>query len=319
MLNRFTEIDDFKRKINLSEYAATCGYDLDPKASSRNSAIMRHDNGDKIVIARAPSGHWVYFSVRDDRDNGSIIDFVQHRQRVDLGVVRQELRPWVGEHPGPRPAATRFAANLEPATRDITAMQAVFAACEPGSSFYLDGRGINNAVQTGERFNGTIFVDRRRNTIFPHWNQSGLCGFEIKNTGFTGFAKGGEKGLWHSRIRAGDDTVVFTETAIDALSYYALEGHPTMRLFSTGGALNPAQPGLIAAAAQRLPEGGTVILATDNDEGGDALAEHIAEAVDSGGRSDLSVIEDRPKRRGQDWNNVLQQAVQFHTPEPEGH
>lgn len=318
MIDRNTELDRFKIEINLSEFAAACGYDLDRKASSRNSAVMHHAGGDKVVIARAPSGHWVYFSVRDNRDNGTIIDFVQQRQQLDLGAVRQQLRPWIGEHPGPRPrpAIERFATHLEPATRDVTSMQAAFAACEPGSSFYLDGRGINNAVQTGERFNGTIFLDRRRNTIFPHWNRDGLCGFEIKNAGFTGFAKGGEKGLWHSRVKAGDDTVVFTETAIDALSYYALEGHPKMRLFSTGGALNPFQPGLIAAAVQRLPEGGTVILATDNDDGGDALAVHIAAAVERSGRADLSILEDRPTTRGQDWNDVLRTAQQMHTPEP---
>jgi len=40
---------------------------------------MRHRDGDKIVIARNDtSGAWVYFSVRDDRDNGTIIDFLQN-------------------------------------------------------------------------------------------------------------------------------------------------------------------------------------------------------------------------------------------------
>ncbi len=33
--------------------------------------------GDKIVVKRDADGHMVYFSVRDDSDNGSIIDFVQ--------------------------------------------------------------------------------------------------------------------------------------------------------------------------------------------------------------------------------------------------
>ena len=32
--------------------------------------------GDKIVIAQDEDQHWIYFSVRDDSDNGSIIDFV---------------------------------------------------------------------------------------------------------------------------------------------------------------------------------------------------------------------------------------------------
>lgn len=307
MQDRTTELQLFKTSINLSEYAASVGYDLDRQASSRNSAVMRHANGDKVVIARSGAGHWIYFSVQDDRDNGTIIDFVQKRTGGDLGTVRQTLRPWVGSHPTPlrRPEPGRFAAKLEPSNQDIAAVQAAFAACEPGPSLYLERRGLNKAVQGGERVTGTIFTDKRRNTVFPHWNRAGLSGFELKNTGFTGFAKGGEKGLWHSRIRPGDDTAVFAETAIDALSYFALEGHAKMRLFSTGGALNPVQPGLIAGAVQQLPEGGTVILATDFDPGGDELATALRQAIGGAGRDELHVIEDRPKQPGADWNDVL--------------
>jgi hypothetical protein len=34
---------------------------------------------------------------------------------------------------------------------------------------------------------------------FPHFDQLGLCGYELKNRNFTGFAPGGEKGLWSSQ------------------------------------------------------------------------------------------------------------------------
>jgi hypothetical protein len=40
-----------------------------------------------------------------------------------------------------------------------------------------------------------------------------------------GFAPGGEKGLWGNRISPDDNTLVIAETAIDALSYFALK-HP---------------------------------------------------------------------------------------------
>ena len=48
---------------------------------------MRHPNGDKIIVKRSADGHYVYFSVRDDRDNGSIIDFVQKRMRLSLNSI----------------------------------------------------------------------------------------------------------------------------------------------------------------------------------------------------------------------------------------
>jgi len=106
------ELEDFKTHINLSEYAAAQGYVLDRKASSRNSAVMRSPAGDKIVIARGSDRHWIFFSVRDDLDNGSIIDFVQKRQHCKLGGVRQELRPWLGgfrhiTHPIPTSSPAR--------------------------------------------------------------------------------------------------------------------------------------------------------------------------------------------------------------------
>jgi hypothetical protein len=90
------ELERFKTAINLTEYAASQVYQLDKRASSRNSVVMRHPAGDKVVIARGEDQHWIYFSVRDDADKGSIIDFIQHRRRCNLADVRRELRPWVG-------------------------------------------------------------------------------------------------------------------------------------------------------------------------------------------------------------------------------
>jgi len=110
------ELERFKIDINLTEYAATEGYQLDRRASSRNSVVMRPPGGDKIVIARGEDPHWVYFSVRDDTDNGSIIDFIQHRRRCSIGEVRRELRPWIGgavSRTGPAATRSTTAASLD--------------------------------------------------------------------------------------------------------------------------------------------------------------------------------------------------------------
>ena len=69
VLRQRDELERFKTGINLTEYAASEGYQLDRRASSRNSGVMRHPGGDKIVIARGEDGHWIYFSVRDGTDN----------------------------------------------------------------------------------------------------------------------------------------------------------------------------------------------------------------------------------------------------------
>ncbi len=87
------EMEAFKSKIDLQVYAASLAYERDPRESSRSSSIMRRpSDDDKIIIKLNSDGHYLYFSVRDDDDNGSIIDFLQKRQRINLGEVRKKLR-----------------------------------------------------------------------------------------------------------------------------------------------------------------------------------------------------------------------------------
>jgi hypothetical protein len=314
MTTRRDELDQFKRQINLSEYAAACGYVLDRQHSSRNSAAMRSSNGDKIIIARDErSGHWIYFSVTDDHDNGTILDFINHRQRWSLGDIRKELRLWIGTAPGQlrRPQADLFQKDVTPIKRDRASVVAQFAAATPlsGSHKYLEEeRGIPIATLESPRFLGRIYTDKYNNAVFPHHDRHGVCGFEIRNFRFRGFAKGGEKGLWYSNAMPGDTSLVIAESAIDALSYHALHSPETTRYFSIAGEMNPMQRDLLAGAMQKLPEGGTVIIATDNDPGGQKLALSIREIAITTGRDDLGVIEHLPEMQGQDWNNVLKQG-----------
>ncbi len=315
MLHRREELDSFKRDINLIDYAAHSGYALDPKSSSRGSAVMRHPNGDKIIVARDTDGHWTYFSVRDDRDNGSIIDFIQHRQPKSLGEVRKALREWPSG--GVRGIPCQFAPShnfsLNPSPqKDPDRVRVDYGGMAPirGSHDYLEKhRGIPAEVISHVRFADCIRIDARGNAVFPHWNDSGICGYELKNCGFTGFSPGGEKGLWKSVTFQNDTCLVIAESAIDALSHFAIRHDPASRYVSFSGGLNKSQPTLLLKAARDLPTGGTVIIATDNDAGGDKLAERIREILVPL-RLHVRIVEDRPHERGSDWNDVLQQRRQ---------
>ena len=106
MRNQDSELDAFKREIDLRQFAVSLGYEIDRRESWRGSTVLRR-GGDKIVVKRNGNGHYVFFSVRDDRDNGTVIDLLQRRQNLSLGAVRQILRPWIG-----RPA-TSLLARLE--------------------------------------------------------------------------------------------------------------------------------------------------------------------------------------------------------------
>src|SRR5579862_3844010 len=112
MMSQDSELDAFKREIDLREFAVSLGYEIDRHESWRGSTVLRR-GADKIVVKRNGNGHYVFFSVRDDRDHGTIIDFLQRRKNLNLGTVRQILRPWIG-----RPAMPTQFRKLEPTSPD---------------------------------------------------------------------------------------------------------------------------------------------------------------------------------------------------------
>ena len=295
------ELESFKTSIDLRAYAASRGYVLDRKESWRGSAVMRHANGDKIIIKRDADNHYVYFSVRDEADHGTIIDFVQHRLRLNFGVLRKELRQWVGGYVETLPYSL-----LLPSAKDRMRVENAYARMEDASAHpYLENeRAIPPAILQSDRFGGRIRKDMRGNAVFPHFDREGLCGFEIKNREFTGFASGGHKGLWLSHEAPDDERLVFCESAIDALSHAVLFPDDRTRYGSIGGQLSPQQCELMRAAAAGMPVNAKIVAATDADAPGAKLAGNIREAVALTGRDDLTFALHEPEGF-KDWNDQL--------------
>jgi hypothetical protein len=296
------ELESFKNGIDLRAYAAQEGYQLDRKESWRGSSVMRHANGDKIIVKRSADGHYIYFSVRDGADNGTIIDFVQKRKNLSLGAVRKELRPWIGLPSSPLPSFP----PLVKTSKDRLRVETEHAKMQDALRHpYLENERALPASLLGlERFAGRIRIDARGNAVFPHFDQEGLCGYEIKNKGFTGFASGGAKGLWLSHALPDDNRLVFCEGAIDALSHAALFPDAHARYASIGGKTNPVQPELIRAAIARMPAKATIVAAMDADADGGNLAEVVREAVQLSGREDLVFVFQEPFGF-KDWNDQL--------------
>jgi hypothetical protein len=294
------ELERFKRDINLSEFAAARGYRVDRSESSRGSVVMRHPaTDDKIIIARRSRDlHWTYFSVRDDRDNGSIIDFVQRRGRTTLGELRKELRVWTGSD-RPKVSIEHYVPTLVSPERDRGAVARLFAAARShANSPYLNSRGIRPETLAAPRFRSTFRVDHRGNVLFPHRDGEGLCGFEAKNHRWTSFSPGGRKTLWLSQVAPTDARLVLVESAIDALSHYQLAPTRGTRYGSTGGEFGAEALEVVRTAIADLPAGGIVVTAFDADAGGDKLAAEIEAAVPG-------VAHERERPPLKDWNDVL--------------
>jgi hypothetical protein len=265
--------------------------------------------GDKIVVKRNHNGHYVFFSLRDDRDNGTIIDFVQRRQHLTLGAVRQTLRPWIG-----RPAAALpLFPKLAPTSPDRVQVETEYRRMAKALRHpYLEQvRCVPATLLGAPRFAGRVRIDSRGNAVFPHFDGAGLCGYEIKNQRFTGFAAGGQKGLWLSHSRPNDRRLVLAESAIDALSHAALfpDTEDQTRYASLGGKPNFKQPGLLQATIARLPQRSEIVAAFDADEAGRLLVDVLGLAVAGVaemGRADLIFTAHLPAQEGDDWNRVLQ-------------
>jgi len=298
------ELSSFKTAIDLRVYAASQGYQLDRKKSWRGNAVMRHPvTDDKIVIMRGMDAHYVYFSVRDDRDNGTIIDFVQFRQGMSLGAVRRELRPWIGQPPVPVPVFDVLH-KVEKNRMKVGMEWEKMREAVDGHPYLERRRALPRSLLTSERFAGRIRIDGHGNAVFPHFDAEGLSGYEMRNVRFQGFASGGAKALWLSHEFSADTRLVVTESAIDALSHAVLFPDHFARYASMGGKPNPQQPELIRAAAARMPHGADVVAAMDADADGRKLAEVVRQAVALTGRGDLHFRIQEPEG-AKDWNDVL--------------
>lgn len=306
-INSNDELEHFKQNINLVEFAASQGFQLFKKHSSKNSKAMKHpDTGEKIIIATAKAtGHGIYFSVHDEATDkgGTIIDFLQRRQRLNLGQVRKVLRAWLGGDRVPLPDAD-YEKPL-PSEADIQGVIEAYGRAASAIPRYLvDKRGIDRETLKDPRFSSIVRVDDHGNAVFPHFDQDGgLCGYEIKGDGYTGFAKGGRKGIWRTPNLETASRIVVCESAIDALSHAQLRDDPDAGYVSLGGSLNDAQPDLVKELIRRAAERGAEVgIAVDRDDAGHKYTVQVTAWAKEAG---VKARDDRPVGGFKDWNEVL--------------
>ena len=303
-MNRGDELEHFKTEIDLVDYATRAlGFRVDQ--ASHRSARLKKD-GDVIIVARDQDGHFTYFSPLDDKDNGTIIDLLQRRRNISLGAVRRELRSWLCE-PAHPPHETILSARKELTVDDRVRLRRRLHYLRPTTDNpLLLERDIPSVVLAGERFVGTVLADDRGNILFPHEDEHGLSGFEIRSTSFKGFSRG-EKALWISNRLPGDDAILVCESPIDALSYHTLYSRPHTQYASTAGGWGPKTGEALLRAIANLQGPRTVLLGFDNDEQGRRYAEKCRELVHPTGATILAAL---PPTLDADWNDVLRASTQ---------
>lgn len=238
---------------------------------------------------------------------------MQKRQGLNLGQVRKELRPWIGDRPEQRqrvqrkPEAER-PRKPEPSTADRQQVLAVWMKMQPGNGRhpYLEReRKLKAETLADPRFVGMVRTDARGNAAFPHYDRHGLAGFELKNEGFTGFSKNGQKAVWHSSNLTSAPRVVLVESAIDAMSHAQLSGDREAAYLSTGGSMSDHQRELVRSALAKAAErGAEIVIATDADEPGRKLAAEVQALAPRGAK----LYRQEPDQ-GKDWNDQMREQV----------
>ena len=297
-----TELDRFKRDIDLVDYAQRQGYTI-KKESRRGDWYHLVKDDEHVIVTRKAGGHQVYLNTGDDRDAGSIIDFAKTRggrgdHGLNLGQVRQQLREYLDGAPAPaRQYSTQYAtppdtarlsgqpvgdpeqqakqAEEERRTRLISEVLGVKKELTDRS--YLHGRGITDETLDSPAFQGRIFTaqqNEHKNTAFPLYNEHGLASVEQKNEHYKSLLPLPKNGIWVSHPTDGKDTpverVVVSESAIDSLSHFQLKHgqDPKNTLYiATSGTPTEAQVALIQRVIDKqAPQ--EVVLANDRDASG---------------------------------------------------
>ena len=269
---------------------------------------MKHPNGDKVIISKRGK-NYVYFSVSDDKDNGTIVDFIRKRTTKTFPEIGQELEKWVRGGGNITPNIST-AYTIENQEYNPERVKALFARMIPlkWDKYLENTRKIPQLTLNNPLFAGRIYRDTYGNVVFPHFDHTGVCGLELKNADKGVFVRGSAKGLWTSTINLKAETLVITESPIDGLSYFTLfqDLQKSDVVFaSVSGGLRPHQIQLIIDLIKKLPQLQKIILAVDHDQGGEKIKKTICDGVKNSGVFAGDMLTHVPEKKGDDWNEVL--------------
>ncbi|NQZ75043.1 MAG: toprim domain-containing protein [Ekhidna sp.] len=298
---------DFKRHIDLTHYATSLGYKVDSRKSTTHAIVMSLDKADKIIISKK-DGIWVYFSVYEDGDHGTIIDFIKNRTDKSVYTIGQELQSWLAPE---KILPDLSVSKSHESVYDPERLHHLFNQCTEVNHYsYLSMRGLTPSLLQSPRFSGRVLQDHFRNVVFPHFKEGRVCGLELKNEHLHLFIRGSEKTFWRSNYFKDDTTLLIAESPIDAMSYQALHNLTQSFYLATCGGFSRKQQVWLQRLIKQLPNISATIIITDQDHGGDRIAHQVARAFkDMSNPYKGTIKRHSPEQRGDDWNDVLKQQV----------
>lgn len=298
------ELETFK-KTPFQSIAERFGYSVDERESSINSRILRGPNDDKISIRQEADAHWTYFSIRDEKDNGTIIDFVQLRKNLNLGQARKLLREVIKELGKGSPNSFSYCPPQETQKAKAKAKDPIPAPkslLSGNDHRYLIGdRKIPTWIFGDPRFQGIILKDPDRgNVMFPHRNQAGICGYEVRNRKFAGY-QGKREGFWITNGYRESMSIMICESAIDCLSHAALFPDQKNAYISLSGSMSREQKAFLKKILEwAFRTRKEIISGVDQDPAGDSFRRTFNNLAPTG-----MFIRPMFPPEAKDWNDVI--------------
>lgn len=307
------ELQRFKSEIDLADFMVANGCQITRRYSG---TVELKGHGGKFAVRQNGSDH-VFYDFLSGK-GGTIVDFCQNYLGMgNLGEVRKALRDYSGiridnhqqkKVEKPKEKVEEKSIVLEKNPEKIKADMQNFKKCliTGGKHDYLQKeRGISAETLRDLRFASRVMIDARGNAIFPHYDRTGICGYEMKNINFTGFSPGGSKGLWYSDGISRAQKIVITESAIDALSHAQIkQTDANVGYVSIGGAMSEKQKELLKSMiAKAHARGAEVVLGLDADTAGDKMCQEIRAMARECGVDYLK----RELPTSKDWNDDLRQ------------
>ena len=285
--------DELRARISILEFAQAHGYVLNRKKGLK-WPVLEHASGDRVIIINPrQSQNQGYFNPGDDRDKGTLIQFVANRlgwlfprdaMLSDTSQVNKILHEWLQT-----PFRSRLyrAKSSVPSRHGNKVEEAVFnkALLKPLKDYsWLMSRGISKETIESPLFMDTILQYRsgkHLNTAFPYRMKLGgkIIGAEVRNHQYKGHMAGSRKtdSIWISQSAHDCQRMVICESALDCLSHYELNPDPGNVYVSFGGQLTKGQLCAMENLHDHLSKQGTleVYIGVDMDTKGEEYARMI--------------------------------------------
>lgn len=289
--------NELRSKISIIELAIANGYVLN-RSKGMKWPVLESNFGDKIIIVNPNSiSNQGYFNPHDDRDKGTLINFVGNRLGDifprDASLSKEQninkvLFQWLSL-PFRDKLVHSKTANLSRHGEKVE--QAVFSPVllKPLVDMgYLKARGIAESTIKSAAFHGKVLqcnIGNFCNIAFPYQEtiNGGFVGAEVRNYNFKRHLAGSLRAssVWISNVSKKVKRLIICESAIDCLSYFQIKGEKDDVYVSFGGTITQGQLQSIFRIVQQLFNDDTsrVFIAVDNDKMGEEYSKKLLEVI----------------------------------------